>query len=152
MTGESQTPQFATAEYAATHSSMKCAVCKQAIGGSYYQINGAPVCAACTEKIRAQIPKDSHAAFVCALVFGIAGALVGLVLYVVFALATGLIIGYVSLAVGYIVGKAMHLGSRGVSRIRQRRLSRKAGRAWSCRILHRPARGAELSIRTGAAR
>ncbi|MHB8813321.1 MAG: hypothetical protein ACYDAE_08635, partial [Steroidobacteraceae bacterium] len=36
------------------------------------------------------------------------------VLYVIFALATGLIIGWVSLAVGYIVGKAMHMGSGGV--------------------------------------
>lgn len=60
------------------------------------------------------MPRDSHAAFVRALLFGVAGAVVGLVLYVAFALATGLIIGWVSLAVGYIVGKAMHIGSGGV--------------------------------------
>ena len=35
-------------------------------------------------------------------------------LYVVFALSTGLVIGFVSLAVGYLVGKAISLGSRGV--------------------------------------
>lgn len=113
-TGESQTPQFATAEYAPSNATAKCMVCKQPIGGSYFQIKGAPVCAACTEKIKAQIPRDSHAAFVRALVFGIGGALLGFALYVIFALATGLIIGYVSLAVGFIVGKAMHMGSRGV--------------------------------------
>lgn len=108
--GGSQTPQFATAEYG----SKKCAVCQQPINGSYFQMKGAPVCAGCTEKIRARIPRDSHGAFVRALVFGIAGAVLGLVLYVIFAIATGLIIGWLSLAVGFIVGKAMRLGSGGV--------------------------------------
>lgn len=113
-TGESQTPQFATAEYSPKSSTFTCAACKQPISGAYFQIKGAPVCAACTEKLRTQMPRDSHAAFVRALLFGVAGAFLGLVLYVVFALATGLIIGWVSLAVGYIVGKAMHMGSGGV--------------------------------------
>lgn len=112
--GESQTPQFATAEYSANTSAMKCAACRQPISGSYFQIKTAPVCTPCTEKLRAQIPQDSHAAFVRALLFGIGGASVGLALYVTFALATGLIIGWLSVAVGYIIGKAMHMGSRGV--------------------------------------
>jgi len=113
-TDESQPPQFATAEYAPGSSTMKCAACQHPISGSYFQIKGAPVCADCTEKIRAQVPRDSHGAFVRALVFGIVGALVGLVLYVAFALSTGLIIGWISVAVGFIVGKAMQMGSGGV--------------------------------------
>jgi uncharacterized protein (DUF983 family) len=112
--GQSQTPQFATAEYSSNTSAMKCAACRQPISGSYFQIKAAPVCSACTERLRAQIPQDSHAAFMRALLFGIGGAVVGFALYVTFALATGLIIGWVSVAVGYIVGKAMHMGSRGV--------------------------------------
>jgi uncharacterized protein (DUF983 family) len=112
--GEPQTPQFATAEYSPNTAAMKCAACRQPISGSYFQIRSAPVCSACTEKLRAQIPKDTHAAFVRALLFGIGGAILGLVLYVTFAVATGLIIGWVSVAVGYIIGKAMHMGSRGV--------------------------------------
>jgi uncharacterized protein (DUF983 family) len=93
---------------------VKCAACKRPISGSYFQIKGAPVCADCTEQLQAQIPKDSHAAFVRAVLFGIVGAVVGLALYVTFALATDLIIGWVSVAVGYIVGKAMRMGSHGV--------------------------------------
>lgn len=112
--GESQTPQFATAEYPSSSSYITCGGCRQPISGSYFKIKGTPVCADCTEKIRARAPQDSHAAFARALVFGIAGAVAGLVLYIVFAIATGLIIGWVSLAVGYIVGKAMHMGSGGV--------------------------------------
>jgi uncharacterized protein (DUF983 family) len=105
-------PQFATAEFASP--TMTCAACRDPITGPYFQINGAHACMPCANKVQEQIPKDSHAAFVRALVFGIAGALVGFALYVVFALATGLVIGWVSLAVGFIVGKAMSLGSRGV--------------------------------------
>ena len=112
--GESKTPQFATAEYATNSPAGNCAVCKKTISGAYFKIRGAPVCVGCTERIRAQIPRDSHAAFVRALLFGIGGAVIGFALYVAFALATGLIIGYVSLAVGYIVGKAMHMGSGGI--------------------------------------
>lgn len=113
-TGESQTPQFTTAEYGPGSAALNCATCKQPIGGAYFKIKGAPICAGCAERIRAQIPRDSHAGFVRAVIFGIGGALIGFALYVAFALATGLIIGYVSLAVGYIVGKAMHMGSRGI--------------------------------------
>ena len=111
--GDTQTPQFATAEYSPNTSGLKCAACRQPISGSYFQIRGAPACEQCTEKLRAQMPRDSHAAFVRALLFGMGGAVVGLALYVTVAIATGLIIGIVSLAVGYIVGKAMHMGSRG---------------------------------------
>lgn len=107
-------PQFATAEYAPDKPALTCAACKRPISGSYYQINGLPACAECTSKIQAKNPPDSHAAFVRALLFGIAGAVVGFALYVFVALATGLAIGFVSLAVGFIVGKAMHLGSGGV--------------------------------------
>jgi uncharacterized protein (DUF983 family) len=106
-------PQFATAEFSPNTPTMTCAACKRPITGPYFQINGAQACAECTNQIRAQIPKDSHAAFIRALVFGIGGAVVGFALYVIFALTTGLVIGWVSLAVGFIVGKAMSFGSRG---------------------------------------
>jgi hypothetical protein len=112
--GESKAPQFATAEYAPNSSKLNCAACRQPISGTYYQLRGTPVCAPCTERIGAKTPKDSHRAFARALVFGTAGALIGLALYVAFALATGLLIGWVSLAVGWIVGKAMRMGSGGV--------------------------------------
>ena len=106
-------PQFATAEFAPNSPAMTCAACRRPIDGPYFKINGAQACANCANKIRAQIPKDTHAAFVRSLLFGIAGAVAGFALYVIFALATGLVIGFVSLAVGFIVGKAMNFGSRG---------------------------------------
>lgn len=114
QTGEPKAPQFATAEYAPDSSKLQCAACRQPINGSYFKVRSAPVCAGCTDEIRAKMPKDSHAAFLRSIMFGIAGALLGLALYVAFALTTGLIIGWVSLAVGWLVGKAMSMGSGGV--------------------------------------
>ena len=106
-------PQFTTAEYGAK-SAPPCKACGQPLNGDYYQVNGVQVCPPCTAKLKAQFPGDSHAAFVRGLLFGIAGAIAGLALYVAFALGTGLVVGFVSLAVGYIVGKAMVFGSGGV--------------------------------------
>jgi len=84
------------------------------VTGSYYRINGALACERCREQLEAQIPKDSHSAFVRALLFGVGGAILGLILYSAFGIITGIEIGYISLAVGYIVGKAMRMGSRGI--------------------------------------
>ena len=106
-------PQFTTAEYGGK-GAPPCKACGQPLNGDYYQVNGAQVCPPCTVKLKAQFPGDSHAAFVRGLLFGIAGAIAGLALYVGFALGTGLVVGFVSLAVGYIVGKAIIFGSGGV--------------------------------------
>jgi len=110
----SSTPQFTTAEYSDRAAAPTCRACAQKITGDYYRVNGAPTCADCTRRLQQEAPQDSHQAFVRALLFGVGAALLGFLIYVVFALTTGLVIGFVSLAVGYLVGKAMILGSGGV--------------------------------------
>ena len=107
-------PQFGTAEYAATPGADQCRSCGRTISGVYYRVNGALACESCTERAKQTLPKDSHAAFVRGLLFGAGGAILGLILYAAFGIITGLMIGYVSLAVGYIVGKAMMKGSGGI--------------------------------------
>jgi hypothetical protein len=107
-------PQFSTAEYAAQPGVDRCRTCSQPIVGSYYRVNGALTCPGCARLAEASLPKDRHAAFVRGVLFGVGGAILGLILYAAFGIITGLVIGYVSLAVGYIVGKAIKLGSRGM--------------------------------------
>jgi hypothetical protein len=107
------TPQFGTAEYAGVPGTEHCSFCKQPIGRRYYRVNTAMACAACAERVQYESPKDSHTGFTRSLIFGLGGAALGLIIYAVFAITTGLVIGYVSLAVGYIVGKAIKMGSRG---------------------------------------
>jgi hypothetical protein len=106
-------PQFATAEYSGKPGETACKSCGQAISGAYYRVNAALTCATCAQRFKEQMPKDSHSAFVRGVLFGVGGAILGLVIYVAFALATGWMVGYISLAVGYIVGKAIVKGSGG---------------------------------------
>jgi len=108
------TPQFGTAEYAGVSSQDRCKSCNQSIGSTYYRVNGVFSCAYCGEQAKLRRPQDSHQTFVRGLLFGVGGAILGLVLYSAFGIITGLMVGYISLAVGYIVGKAMMKGSNGV--------------------------------------
>jgi hypothetical protein len=108
------TPQFGTAEYVGPPESDRCQYCQQPIAGNYYRVNGAIACSSCAETSRTELAKDSHATYTRALLYGIGAAVAGMVLYATFEIATGIIIGYVSLAVGWMVAKAMMQGSKGV--------------------------------------
>jgi hypothetical protein len=110
------TPQFATAEYAG--SGDVCKSCNQPFSGAYYRINGSLACERCTTQLQTQIPKDNHAAFVRALMFGVGAAILGLIGYAAFSIITGIRIGYISLAVGWLIGKAMRTASKGVGGLR----------------------------------
>jgi hypothetical protein len=106
-------PQFATAEYVAKPGAQTCTGCQTLLNGPYYRVDGVLKCATCAEITRRELPTDSHSRFVRGLLFGVGGAILGLIIYATFGIVTGLVVGYLSLAVGYIVGKAIHMGSRG---------------------------------------
>src|SRR6202034_1966586 len=72
-------------------------------------------CEACAEKAKSELPKDSHTAFSRGAPPGIGDAILGLAVYATFTIVTGIISRYVSLGVGYIVGKAIKMGSNGMS-------------------------------------
>ena len=61
------TPQFGTAEYATKPGSDRCQFCQQPLGGTYYRVNAAMACPGCAERMRTDIDRDKHAAFVRAL-------------------------------------------------------------------------------------
>jgi hypothetical protein len=108
------TPQFGTAEYAPQSGGDICSSCKQSISGQYYRVNGVLACARCVDQLKNQTPKDTHSVFVRGLAFGFGGAILGLILYSGFTIVTGIEIGYVALAVGWIIAKAIKFGSRGI--------------------------------------
>src|SRR5260221_11698475 len=72
------------------------------------------VCGNCFDHIQRERPRDSHTAFVRAVLFGLVGFAIGLIAYAGFEIMTGISIGYLALAVGWIVGKAMMIGSGGI--------------------------------------
>ena len=112
--GTKRTPQFETAEFQTKPGTDSCSVCHQQIAGTYYRINSRMTCAACAERLKGSTPKDNHAAFARAVTYGVGAAIAGLALYALVGIVTGLVIGYVSLAVGWMVGKAMMKGSGGL--------------------------------------
>jgi hypothetical protein len=59
----------------------------------------------------ANSPDRAH--FTRAILYGIAGAIAGTILYATFTILTHIEIGYVAIGVGYLVGKAMIAGSGG---------------------------------------
>ena len=110
----SNTPQFGTAEYTSAAGSDHCKSCQQELTGTYFRINGMLACEKCTRQLQAQTPKDTHAIYVRGILFGVGGAIAGLILYSAFGIITGIEIGYVALAVGWLVGTAIKKGCNGV--------------------------------------
>jgi hypothetical protein len=107
-------PQFTTASYKPTDSVERCASCKSPLGATYYRVNGALACESCAKKVGGSAPKDSHTAFMRALLYGFGGALLGLAIYAFVGIVLSMQFGIVALAVGYIVARAMKIGSGGI--------------------------------------
>ncbi|WP_263358241.1 hypothetical protein [Acidicapsa ligni] len=107
-------PQFATAEYAHIPGTEHCRICGNLVSGEYYRINSQMACATCAHQVQAASPIDSHAAYVRGLLLGIGAAIVGLIAYATFTIATGWYLGYIALGVGWFVAKAISKGSNGI--------------------------------------
>jgi hypothetical protein len=117
MSGFNQdpTPQFGQADYVGTPGNDHCQYCDQPVSGTYYRVNEAIACPACTEKMRAGRVADKHAAYVRALARGIGAALLGMIGYAVIAIVMqGWVISIMSIGVGWLVGTAMMKGSNSV--------------------------------------
>lgn len=116
MPTDNNSPQFDTAQYGtpSTASTDRCFSCNQPIAGQYYRVNGKVACDACTNRLQHGQSSNSSSGFMRGLLFGVGAAIVGLILYATFTIVTGFYIGYVSLAVGWMVGKAVMTGSKGV--------------------------------------
>src|SRR4051812_6949578 len=108
------TPQFTTAEYSGSSGGDRCVSCNQPLTARYYRVNTKMACEGCVQELERRQPADSHAGYVRGMLFGVGAAIVGMAGYTGFTILTGLYIGYVSLAVGWLVGKAIMLGSKGI--------------------------------------
>jgi len=113
-----QRPQFARAEYAQSAATPTCQICMNQLAHEFFKLNGRPVCPACAAKAKEGQAADGHSAFAQGLIYGTFAALVGLLFYAGFTIATHFYLGYVAVAVGWLVGKAMMKGSNGVGGLR----------------------------------
>jgi uncharacterized membrane protein len=105
--------QFDKAIYkdAAVHQSA-CAICKLALPGSYYNINGAVACPDCKNRLESEFTsRNSAGGIFKALAFGIPAAILGAVIYYAILALSGYEIGLVAILIGWMVGAAVHQGS-----------------------------------------
>jgi hypothetical protein len=91
-----------------------CVFCHRGIEGEYFRVNGYMACATCAQQAERLVPPHSHKAFSRALLFGIGAAVVGCIGYALFEILTGIMMGWIALLVGMLVGRAMKAGSRGL--------------------------------------
>jgi len=104
--------QFDRAERASQTSGSACAVCKQPITTSYYEINGHVTCQRCRSRIIAERDRGtSGTRFARALGLGLLAAAGGAGLYYAVAAATGSEYAIVAIVVGLLVGSAVRKGS-----------------------------------------
>lgn len=89
-----------------------CVVCKQPILVQYYSAHGRPVCAGCRNAVAEQLSRPAGN-LPKGILFGIGGAIAGAAVYFGVAAITGAEIALVAIAVGWLVGRAVQLGSGG---------------------------------------
>ena len=90
-----------------------CAACKRPVGAEYYSVGKSVVCGACKAATEQSAPaKASPAVLARAALFGLGGAIAGALIYYA-VLAAGYELAIVAIAVGFFVGRAVQLGSRG---------------------------------------
>jgi hypothetical protein len=99
---------------AAAPADTRCTLCQTAIESEYFDVNGQAVCRACSEHVsrEAATPRDL-ATLVRALVAGVVASVFGAALYFAVLAISGYEVGLVAIAIGYMVGYAVHAGARG---------------------------------------
>jgi len=104
--------QFDTADVGAAGASLRCAGCRQPIAGEYFDVNGQIFCPACKadlERMFGATPEPS--ALARAIVYGMGGGVAGALLYYVVWTISGIYLGLLAIAVGWLVGQGVRLGN-----------------------------------------
>jgi hypothetical protein len=103
--------QFDTAEPSAATTDRSCTGCRRPIEGEYHMANMQVVCTPCRTALEAG-PQGTRTGRVGrALLFGAGAAVAGGLLYLVVATVTGYVIGLIAILVGWMVGRAVNVGS-----------------------------------------
>lgn len=91
-----------------------CTLCHTPFDAEYFDVNGQQICRACSDKVayHAATPRELST-LGRAAVAGLVAAVLGAVLYFAVIAISGFEVGLVSIAIGYMVGYGVRLGTRG---------------------------------------
>jgi hypothetical protein len=107
---------LATTKLLETGPLLHCSKCRVPLADEYYQVNGeATVCKRCKNACVASRLGSPRVAFLRAWLFGTAAGLLGTALLVALVTFTGSNMRFLAALVGFLVGKGVHVGSRGRS-------------------------------------
>ena len=104
--------QFQKAEF--TDPRPKCLACKSVIESSYFHLAGHVICPACAELVRGRQQRPPDALALRGVLFGLGAAAACSAAYAVITMVTGLELALISIAVGYLVGRAIRIGAGGL--------------------------------------
>jgi hypothetical protein len=109
--------QFERAEpiHEAAAADSECHNCHRPVSSSYYLLNGLITCSECIDSKRVAEPQEPTTTDLSrAALFGAGAALAGTGIYFAVLALSGYEIGWIAVVVGWLVGKAVHKGSRGL--------------------------------------
>ena len=91
-----------------------CVACQRSILDKYFDVDGQSVCESCRNEIaqHAETPRE-WGVLARACLFGLVAAILGAILYYAVIAITNFEIGIVAIAIGYMVGYGIRMGTRG---------------------------------------
>lgn len=106
--------QFERAETASS-STRVCVACKRPTGPVYYQVQGQTVCEVCAKRIESTVLQAAPAhTLLTAALYGLGAAAAGCAIYAAVEIILHLQLALVAILVGYMVGRAVRYGSKGL--------------------------------------
>jgi hypothetical protein len=104
--------QFQKTEYAGQ--GRKCAICTSAIESSYFQLSGQTICPVCAEKAGPRLTRPSNSTVLRGLLYGAGAAVACSICYAIITMATGMELAIAAIAVGFLIGRAVRIGTNGL--------------------------------------
>ena len=92
----------------------KCGACRKPMEGAYFQLAGRNICEACAEAVRRRQARPQGPALLRGFLYGLGAAVACAIVYAIVTLATGASLALLSIAVGYLVGRAVRIGAGGL--------------------------------------
>jgi hypothetical protein len=94
---------------------LACGFCKRPIAGQYWQLASRTACDSCRASLERELSAGaSGQSFLRAAQFGALAAIAGSLVWILISKVTGYELGIVAIGVGYLVGKAVRKGARGI--------------------------------------
>jgi hypothetical protein len=104
--------QFQKAEYSDPR--RKCVACSGIIERSYFQLSGQNICPTCAEQAGAKLSGPTNSKVMRGLLYGAGAALACCICYAIITVLTGRQLALATIAVGYLIGRAVRTGSNGL--------------------------------------